>query len=420
MYFLFFCEHSNKMNTQNTRKMLQTKFRSPRRHIIRPMATRKDTGYDKYEHVLSQWTNKVKVIQVAPAVRVAISEGFNMPPGRVSPGQLVTALKQIGFEYIFDTVFSADVTILEEANELLDKLIQGELNDHPMFTSCCPGWVQLVEKAYPDIVDYVSTTKSPQMIMGSIVKRVFSGIIGVQPNDIMMCSLMPCVRKQGEADRKEYIDADGCKDVDYVFTTQDIIDVFKHYDIDIMSLPSTPFDNPLGVGTGAGIIFGKTQGVMVAALRYVYLELTGEQLHYISFKPAKGRLENDIMETSLNLIPKSGNRWNLPLTPVNLRVAIVTGLGGAKKYIEGVKNGTFRHHFVEVMACPTGCISGAGQPAVGKNKEIIDLRREAINKLDANSEWHSPQENECVKELYETYGHRAEELFHTHSSKNLN
>lgn len=386
------------------------------RSAIVKVHAKKDNGYEKYESMMSQWTGKVKVIQVAPAVRVAVSEGFNMPPGRVSSTQLVTALKQIGFEYVFDTVFSADVTIVEEANELMGKLVRGELNEKPMFTSCCPGWIQLVEKSYPEVIACISTTKSPQMIMGSIVKRVFSRVIGVEPSDILMASCMPCVRKQGEADRPQFTDVFGVKDVDYVFTTQDIIDIFKHYDIDMFSLPETQFDNPLGIGSGAGVIFGKTQGVMGAALRYVYLELADEHLRYVSFKPVEGRKDNDIMEASLWLTPKVGNRWNLPTNegPINIRVAIVTGLGAAKQYLKGMRSGEYKHHFVEVMACPAGCISGAGQPAVGKNKKLIELRKEAINALDEGSTRRCAQENEGVKELYEQYvGHHAEELFHT-------
>lgn len=378
------------------------------------------SGYDKYENMVSQWTGKVKVIQVAPAVRVAISEGFNMQPGRVSPGQLVTALKQIGFEYVFDTVFSADVTIVEEANELMNKYLEGSLENRPMFTSCCPGWVQLVEKAYPEVIEYVSTTKSPQMIMGSIVKRVFSRLIKVQPNDILMASCMPCVRKQGEADRPEFTDMYGVKDVDYVFTTQDMIDVFKHFGVDMFNLPETNFDNPLGIGTGAGVIFGKTQGVLGAALRYIYYELMNEHLRYVSFTPVKGRNEKDIIETSLWLTPKGSNRWNLsPDTgPINLRVAIVTGLGGAKHYLKGMRSGEYKHHFVEVMACPAGCISGTGQPSIGKNKNVIELRKEAIDALDEGSARKCAQENEGVTQLYDDFiglpcGHYAEELFHT-------
>jgi NADH-quinone oxidoreductase subunit G len=348
--------------------------------------------------------NKTLIAQVAPSVRVAIGEPFGMR--KVRPTQLVTSLKQLGFEYVFDTLYSADMTIMEEGTELIHRLNNGILASKTMFTSCCPGWVQLAESNYPDILDQLSTTKSPQQIMGAIVKTYFAERNNLQPEDIYMVSIMPCVKKQAEADRPHINTNCNSKDVDLVITTSELADMLKANAIDLPECQDTVFDNPFGFGTGGGVIFGRSGGVMLAALRFAYERLTGQQLIHIEFQQ--------------NPVIPSVKEVAIQIHDVELKVAIVLGLADAKKYVKAMKEGLLFHHFVEVMGCvPGGCISGGGQPPIGKNKELIDIRRDALNDFDKQSQIKAAQHNPYITNVYdeylgEPYGDKAHDLLHTH------
>jgi iron-only hydrogenase group A len=364
---------------------------------------------------------QVKICQVAPSTRIGISECFDLKPGEISAKKLVTSIKKLGFSYVFDTLFSADVTILEEGTEFLLRLKNGELNDKPMFTSCCPGWLNLVEKSYPELLPYVSTTKSPQMIMGCIIKNIFAGTVGLDSDEIYSVSVMPCVRKQGEADT--YINEDGTKDVDLVMTVIELADLFKQVGINPNDEIETDFDQPLGSSSGSAVLFGRSGGVMTAALRFAYEILTGNKLGTIELYP----LEEfpDILESTITLVPEPNNSFGLPEEEISIKIAIIVGLGSAKKFIKAVLEGRMDHKFVEVMACtPYGCITGAGMKNVGKDKGLIEERKKAINALDETAEKKAAHENEDALELYDKYigkpgGEKAHDLFHTdHESKN--
>jgi NADP-reducing hydrogenase subunit HndD len=349
--------------------------------------------------------NKIVVAQVAPSVRVAIGE----PWGRhdVRPAQLVTSLRQLGFDYVFDTVFSADVTIIEEGNEFLTRFRSGQLETQTMFTSCCPGWVQLVESTYPELKPQLSSTKSPQQIMGALVKNYFASEVAQRPpEDIYMISIMPCVKKQAEANRPGVDTHPHTKDVDLVVTTQELAKALQEGSVDICSLADTAFDNPMGSGSGGGIIFGRTGGVMLSALRFLHEQVTGAPLTHVDLSP--NPVLPSVKEATVDL--DSG---------VQIKIAVVLGLADAKKYVKAMKEGLIHHHFVEVMGCvPAGCVSGGGQPPVGKNKELVDLRRRALDQIDEHSEHRAPHHNPDVHALYKDYlgtepNHgKAHELLH--------
>lgn len=377
--------------------------------MLKPKALAKD--YGKIFHNARQ-NGKKLVVQVAPAVRITISEGFGLEPGTIKTQQLVSGLKQLGFDYVFDTLWSADATILEEGTEFLNKLVAGQLENMPLLTSCCPGWIELVEKSFPSVMDHVSTTKSPMMIMGASIKNVLPHIIGVEAQNLYSVALMPCVRKQGEADKYEE------RHVDLVITTNDAIQLFKENDIDLSQLEGMAFDNPFGSGTGGAVIFGKSKGVMIAALRYAHLLLTKEQLPEVEFSPVEGF--KDVVEAKIELTPHQDNPMGLPSEKISFKVAVVSGLGGAKRFIEYLANNKTEYKFVEVMACPGGCVAGAGNPNVGKNKNLVIDRRNALDRLDTNALLKASQENTDVVKFYEDHlegepnGHKAHDLFHRH------
>ncbi len=402
------------MKTISTLKSLNNSLYT--KHKKRNIITRAKPTKDYVKIIQEQKSdNKKLVVQIAPAVRVAVSEGFGLKPGTITPQQLVTGLKELGFDYVFDTLWSADVTIVEEGTEFLNRLVNGELEDVPMMTSCCPGWVQLAEQSFPEILPYISTTKSPMMIMGSTIKNLLPKLIDIDAKDIYSTALMPCVRKQGEADMHGGEDEN--RHIDIVFTTNDVIQMFKEQNIDLPNLQETNFDNPFGLGTGGAAIFGKSRGVMIAALRFAYLLLTKEQLTDVQFKPIEGF--NDIVEATISLKPSIDNPFNLPNQEISFKVAVIAGLGGAKKFVDYVIHNKTEYKFVEVMACPQGCISGAGNPNVGKNKELMMQRKEALTQFDNDATKKSSQENEDVMDLYEKHignanGTKAHDLYHTH------
>lgn len=357
----------------------------------------------RHIEVLRNKKEKYKLIaQVAPAVRVALGEPFG---GKiVKPKQIVTALKKIGFEYVFDTLFGADLTIVEEGTELIYRLKQGK----PLYTSCCPGWIQFIDNAYPDMKEYISTCKSPQQMMGAIVKHYFAYQIQVDPLNIYMVSFMPCVKKQAEADKVGVNLQTGVKDVDLVITTDILAELLKENNIDPSTLEETDFDSPLGEGSGGAAIFGRTGGVMIAALRYAYSVMTnGNSLPEIEWSPLKDIC--GIKEATITI----------PGQNITLKVAIIVGLADAKKYINVFKEGKVKHDFIEVMACfPAGCISGGGQPLVGKNKNLIEIRKNALNAFDNGTGSH---QNIHIKKLYSEYlgepmSEQAQNLLHQHDN----
>jgi iron-only hydrogenase group A len=404
---------------QKQKTILFTTSKTIRRPIKIVSAAKKE---DLNLYLEKQRKEKTMVVQVAPAVRVAIAEGFDLKPGQISPQKLVTGLRRLGFNFVFDTLFSADLTIVEEANEFIHKLINNEINDKPMMTSCCPGWIGLIEQNYPEMIPYISTTKSPQMIMGAVVKHIFSQTIGLEPKDINLVSIMPCVRKQGEADRVMFGNND-IRDVDKVITTQELIQLFKDNNINLPEELETDFDQPLGEGSGSATLFGKSGGVMTAALRYAYNLITNETMGEIEFTPID---ENnlDIREALVTMTPHPENKFGLDSnTSISIKVAVISGLGGAKKFLKFLSDGTHKYQFVEIMACaPLGCIGGPGNPPVGKNKDILFERKAALTEFDTKTDKKAAQDNVSLKKLYDDFigepnGHVAHKLFHTYYEK---
>nr|WNF20755.1 hydrogenase [synthetic construct] len=371
---------------------------------------------------------KVLIAQVAPAVRVAIAESFGLAPGAVSPGKLATGLRALGFDQVFDTLFGADLTIMEEGTELRHRL-QDHLEQHPnkeeplpMFTSCCPGWVAMVEKSNPELIPYLSSCKSPQMMLGAVIKNYFAAEAGAKPEDICNVSVMPCVRKQGEADR-EWFNTTGAggANVDHVMTTAELGKIFKERGINLPELPDSDWDQPLGLGSGAGVLFGTTGGVMEAALRTAYEIVTKEPLPRLNLSEVRG-LEG-IKESTLHLTPGPTSPFKAFAGAdgrggITLRVAVANGLGNAKKLITKMQAGEAKYDFVEIMACPAGCVGGGGQPR-STDKAITQKRQAAMYDLDERAVIRRSHENPLIGALYEKFlgepnGHKAHELLHTH------
>lgn len=396
-----------------------------------PAAAKKKTAAKDAGHVpivMAELANKnsgkVMVVSLAPAVRVALSESFNLPPGTISTGKIVAALRKLGFDYVFDTVFAADLTIMEEGTELLHRLadhLEGHPHDDepmPMFTSCCPGWVAMVEKSYPELIPYLSTCKSPQMMMGAVIKNFFAMELNIAPGNIISCSVMPCVRKQGEADRPWMTTADG-RDVDHVITTAELAGMLQEAGIDPMALEDDDFDNLLAEGTGAGLLFGTTGGVMEAALRTVVELVTGQPMGRIPFDDVRGL--DGIKEASLTLKPSPDGpfgKYDKGGEGLPLRIAVANGLGNAKKLITEMKAGNAKYDFIEVMACPSGCIGGGGQPR-SADKGILAKRQQAMYNIDERLKVRRSHENPMIQALYKKWlhepcGHLSHELLHTH------
>ena len=354
-------------------------------------------------------TSKVTVVQVAPAVRTAWAEAFNIPEELATEGRLVAALKRVGFDYVFDTSFAADVTIMEEASELLARM--SNPNDHswPMFTSCCPGWVSYVSYKYPYYIANLSTTKSPQQIFGAIAKSYFAEKKGLKPKEICSISIMPCVSKKREAELFS-MRSSGTHDVDIVLTTRELIRLLRAEHINPAILEEQPFDNPLGQSTGAGVIFGATGGVMEAALRTAHYAITGQEATAEAFSPVRGEAGRRIAEF------KIGNK--------TLRTCTVSGLGNAGRLIEDIKAGKVHFDFVEVMACPGGCVGGGGQP-IHDGEERAAMLGEKLYKLDNKRPLRQSHNNPDVQVLYNEYlekplSEKAEKLLHSNHLKEHN
>ncbi len=344
------------------------------------------------------------VIQVAPAVRVAWAESFGLTPKQATTGRMVAALKRIGFDYVFDTNFAADLTIMEEGSEFVERFTHRGKHRWPMFTSCCPGWVRFLKTQYPNYTEYLSTAKSPQQMFGAVAKSYFAEKIGVDPHKLFVVSIMPCSAKKHESEMPTMRSACGDPDVDVVLTTREMCRLFRSDCIVPSDLEEAEFDSPLGTGTGAAVIFGTTGGVMDAALRSAYYLVTGENPDADAFQAIRGN--KPWKEAAFN-IPGAGD----------VRVAVVSGLVNARKLMEAVDEGTVDYDFVEVMACPGGCAGGGGQP-IHEGQELAAPRGSLLWKLDAGSEIRYSHENPDIQALYRAYlkkplGERAHHLLHT-------
>lgn len=343
------------------------------------------------------------VVQVAPAVRISIGEEFGFKPGTAVTGKTVSALRRLGFDQVFDTNFTADLTIIEEGYELIDRISNHKTL--PMITSCSPGWINYMEGFFPEVIDHVSTCKSPQQMFGTLSKTYYSKTRGIHPSKIYSVSIMPCTAKKFEAKRDEMM-TNGIPDVDAVLTTRELAKLIKTAGIDFANLKDEEFDNPFGITTGAAAIFGATGGVMEAALRTVYEVLTDKELPEINFYDVRGM--EGIKESSV----KIGD--------LEVKIAVAHGLSNARKLMEQVKDGKSPYHFIEIMSCLGGCIGGGGQP-ICTEKCIKDQRISGIYYMDQNMPIRKSHENPYIQKLYEDFlvepnSHVAHELLHTHYS----
>lgn len=343
------------------------------------------------------------VVQTAPATRVAIGEEFGYEPGSIHTGQMVAALRALGFDKVFDTDFTADLTIMEEGTELLHRLQNG--GTLPMITSCSPGWINFIEYFYPEELAHLSTCKSPQQMFGALTKTYYAEKSGINPADIVSVSIMPCTAKKYEAGRPEMTDS-GFADVDYVLTTRELARMIQQAGIDFINLPEEEYDAPLGISTGAGLIFGATGGVMEAALRTVYEIVTKKELHDLDFTFARG-LEG-VKEAEIVLDE----------TGVTVKVAIAHGLKNARQLLDQVRKGQSPYHFIEIMCCPGGCIGGGGQP-LPTDLEIRQARIDATYLGDRQMTLRKSHENPAVQVLYKEFlgeplGEISHHLLHTH------
>lgn len=362
--------------------------------------------------------NKHVVVQTAPAIRAALGECFGYPPGTLVTGKMVSALRRLGFDAVFDTNFTADLTIMEEGTELLTRLkkalVHKEAVALPMFTSCSPGWIKFAEYFYPELLPNLSTCKSPQQMFGAVAKTYYASKLGKKPQDIFVVSIMPCTAKKFEAQRAE-MNASGVRDVDVVLTTRELARMIKQAGIDFQSLPDDKMDAPLGMSSGAADIFANTGGVMEAAIRTVYEIVTGRPLPFenLHVKPIEGL--QGIKEASLKFTGTVPD-WNF-LEGVTLNVAVAHGLGNARKVIQRVISQQANYHFIEVMACPGGCIGGGGQPRMTTDA-VRQARIAAIYKEDEGKKIRKSHENPEIKQIYAEFlqrplGEKSHHLLHT-------
>ncbi len=345
------------------------------------------------------------IVQTAPAVRAGLGEEFGYPIGTDVQGKMAAALRRIGFDKVFDTNFSADLTIMEEAHEFIERVQNGGVL--PMITSCSPGWVKYCEHYFPEMTRNLSSCKSPQQMFGAIAKSYYAEKMGIDPKDIVSVSVMPCTAKKFEIGRPDE-DASGYPDVDYSMTTRELARMIKKLGIRFRDLPDEEFDAPLGIGTGAAVIFGATGGVMEAALRTAVETLTGEELPSVDFTQVRGT--EGIKEATYEV------------AGMEVKVAVASGLANARKLLNMVKNGEAQYHFIEIMGCPGGCVNGGGQPQqpgfVRNTTDIRALRASVLYQLDENNPIRKSHENPAIKELYATYlgkpgSEKAHHLLHT-------
>ena len=354
---------------------------------------------------------KITVVQMAPAVRAAWAEYYHLNPEYATDKRMVTALKQVGFDYVFDTNFAADLTIMEEASEFIDRFTHRDRHRWPMFTSCCPAWIRFVKGQYPAYTPNLSTAKSPQQMFGAVTKSYFAQKIGADPRDIFVVSIMPCTAKKAECALPTMNDVSGEPDVDVVLTTREIVRIFRGEQINPAVLSETPFDSPLGSGSGAAVIFGATGGVMDAALRSAYYFITGKNPDPDVFHDVRGI---DGHKEATFTIPGAGD----------VRVAVVSGLGNARRLMQDIDAGRAQYDFVEVMACPGGCAGGGGQP-IHDGCEMAERRGEVLWNIDRSGPVRFSHENPDVQALYRDYlidplSHKGHYLLHTdHDAWNM-
>ena len=345
---------------------------------------------------------KPVMVQTAPAVRVGLGEEFGLDPGSISTGKMVAALKALGFDYVFDTNFAADLTIMEEANEFVNRFVKGE--KLPILTSCCPAWINFMEYEYPDLLPYLSTCKSPQSMFSPIARHYFAEkVLNKKYDEVIVMSIMPCVAKKFEVSREE-LGEDGYLDTDISLTTRELARMIKEAGIDLANIDEAEFDSPLGYSTGAADIFGATGGVLEAALRTAYHDITKEEAPSLDFKVVRGM--DGIKEASLEI---AGHTVN---------VAAASSLGNARKLMDELREGNSKYHVIEIMACPGGCVAGAGQPYHGGNYDKVKARAKALYEIDAHKVDRLSHHNPDIIKLYDEFlgergGHMAHKLLHT-------
>ena len=350
--------------------------------------------------------NKVVVAQVAPAVRAAWGEALGLSREEATVGKIMDSLKRLGVDYVFDTTFSADLTIMEEGNEFLQRFTKGELKLRPMFTSCCPGWVRFIKSQYPHLVPQLSTAKSPQQMFGAVMKTYFAESIGVKPENIYTLSIMPCVAKKGERNMELFYKEYAGNDIDAVLTTRELTRMIRSSHISPSTLVDRECDPLMKEGSGAGVIFGATGGVMEAALRSAHYLVTGKTPEPDAFKIVRSpSFETGVIEAEVQL------------GSATVKAAVVSGLGNTRKLLEAIEHGEVHYDFVEVMACPGGCVGGGGQP-IHDGEELAHERGENLYFLDANAPLRFSHENPDVQKLYSDYmerplSHKAHMLLHT-------
>lgn len=366
---------------------------------------------------------KFVVVQTAPAVRVGIAEALGLPTERTT-GKMVAAIRRLGFDRVLDTDFTADLTIIEEGHELISRLKKALVDGDPdtalpMTTSCSPGWIKFIEHKYPDLLPNVSSCKSPQQMFGALAKTYLTGKEGLDPSKVISVSIMPCTAKKYEKDRPEMCDS-GYKDVDFVLTTRELASMIREAGIDFDNLRNEKYDRWMGDSTGAAVIFGATGGVMEAALRTAYEIVTGQEIPFDSLNVTPVRGMDGIKDAAIILPDKMASGFEF-LAGVTLKVAVAHGLANAKILMDKVQNGEVDYHFIEIMACPGGCLGGGGQP-IPTNPEVRQKRSDAIYDEDAALHYRKSHANPEVQLLYaefltEPLGHKSHELLHTHYTK---
>ena len=350
--------------------------------------------------------NKITVVQVAPAVRTAWGEALGLSREEATMGKITDSLRRLGFDYVFDTTFSADLTIMEEGSEFVKRLTSGELKDRPMFTSCCPGWVRFIKSQYPHLVKQLSTAKSPQQMFGAVMKTYFAKSIGVDPENICTVSVMPCTAKKGECNMELFYEEYAGHDVDLVLTTRELTRMIRSAHIDPSTLKDEVCDELMQDGSGAGVIFGATGGVMEAALRSAYFLVTGKNPDADAFKNVRRTREDEFTMTA-----------EIPIGDITVRTAVVSGLANTRRLIERIEREEVHFDFVEVMACPGGCVGGGGQP-IHDSEELALTRSKNLYFLDASNELRFSHENPDIQKLYDDFmeaplSHKAHMLLHT-------
>ena len=370
-----------------------------------------DAIYDPNKHV---------VVQTAPAVRVALGEALGMPHGKIVTGKMVAALRRLGFNSVLDTDFTADLTIIEEGHELLTRLKKALVDKDPsvtlpMATSCSPGWIKFIEHTFPEYLPNLSTCKSPQQMFGALAKTYYAQKRKINPKDIVSVSIMPCTAKKFEANRPE-MRSSGYKDVDFVLTTRELGIMIKQAGLEFEELPEEKFDSFMGSSTGAAVIFGSTGGVMEAALRTAYEIVTGREVPFdgLNIVPVRGT-EGEVREATIK-IENVKPEWGF-LEGVELKCAVANGLAHAKNLWQNIRDGKATYHFIEVMACPGGCLGGGGQP-IPTSKDIRTKRKMAIYEEDMGMPIRKSHDNPEVAEIYKEFlekplGHKSHELLHT-------